>query len=1304
MARLWTCGFELQSLAPEVEVMSLTGTGSISTTIHREGAASFRSNPAAATGFIENRLDASGINARTFHRFYLYIAALPSATTTVYSLGQSGYFPVHVRVTPAGMLQLRDNQNTVDVGTASAPLATGRWYRVEIDAAESGAIATPRNVVGYLDGVNFSGTASIAGSTGFSRIRAGVQTTATVDLHIDDIAINTTTGTAQNGLPGPGSVVHLHPDSAGDANGWATAVGGTAGAANNYTRVSEATPDDTTSYNQTTAAGTTTIDDYNLQTAASAGIGANDTINLVAVGGRVGSNAVTAASLVYRLKSQPAGATVESGSVSVALNGWATHKAAAPYLPQLTSYTNPQTGGAWTPALLDTAQIGVRGDVSQATQRRVSTLWALVEFVPSPGAPLASLVDDFEDGTVDPVKWSGSYGTYSETGGRARVACDTGYSAVASAPAYHLRDSHARCRLYPPAAGGAVAEAWAQLLITTQTLGTDAVIEVNSVGGSLGIQMRSGYADPDAVSLPYDPVAHAWVQIRETAGSLYWETSADGLAWTVRRTDSSPAWVANGYLQVQLISHRDGGVADVAEYESFNITPVAPGTGIPLAELADDCSSPVVDTARWPDNYNEAPGGPLPDQPDGRARVPCTAGAFAAFASAEDYTLAGSHAAVQVVPAERAGAVGDVFTQLIIRSSVVGTQVVFEVNASTNLLLMVIHVGYIDEVGASIPYDPVEHAWLRVREDAGTLYWETSADGRAWTVRHSVASPPWVSAGNLALQLLAYRDDGSGNYAYFDNVNVTPTLADGYFVGVDWASSGAFDGEHDDVTSQVLARNPVSFSYGRDQSRQLAPPAIGSLSFSVCNAERIYSPENPDSPLADDLSPASPIRVDVTLDDVVYPLMRGRVDDFEVHPDRTDRSVDITGLDDLSLLQTDISTEVYEARRTGFLIGVILDSVGWTAPRDLDLGATHVPWWWAEGKDAFTALTELLDSEGPPSIAYVAPDGTFTYRDRHHRLLRENSLIPQATFAARLVDCESPPVSGFSYLPPFEYSHGWRDIINDATFDIEERRPDEPSVVWESDDTISLTIGQSTQVHIQTSDPVRDVLDLVPGTDIIYSGPGVITSTVSRRAGQAITVNLMAHGGPVTITRLQVRAQPIPVVRTVQVTAEDAVSIQQHRRRTYPESAPWAGQHDAYAIAQLLFAQYAQRRPTVQLHLVSADRDHLLQILTRGISDLITIKNGELGLDADFHIERVQHTLRRMRDGDPDCGAGPVHYAVLGCERYGQQYAANPFTFDKVGAGFDDGVFDPIATDDPSRIFIFDHPVQGCFDVGVFAT
>jgi hypothetical protein len=436
-------------------------------------------------------------------------------------------------------------------------------------------------------------------------------------------------------------------------------------------------------------------------------------------------------------------------------------------------------------------------------------------------------------------------------------------------------------------------------------------------------------------------------------------------------------------------------------------------------ELFDDFNDNTVDPTKWPNNYNTGTGG-LPVETGGRARVPCDAG-FAAYASDNIYTLQDSYAFVRAFPPPATG-MAEAFCQLLVLSNVVGTQIVFEINPVTNLLLMTVHVGFVDEGGRTIPYDPVDHAWLRVREESSTLYWETSPDGREWTTQHTDASPAWVTDADLELQLLAHCSPTvtgapTGEFAEFDDFNVAPALADGYTVAIDWNGDGDFDDTNENVTDDVLQRGVVTFQYGRDQERALSPPRVGSLGMTLCNADRVYSPDNPESPIVDDVGPAAPVKAEVVYSNTLYPLIRGRIDDLVVHPDRSNRSAEITALDDLSLLRgTSLSTELYQAQRTGTLIGVILDEIGWTAPRDLDLGATFVPWWWAEDEDAFDALTDLLQSEGPPSIAYVAPGGTFVYRDRHHRLLRTASIVSQATFASRQIgECDpcSDPVTEY---------------------------------------------------------------------------------------------------------------------------------------------------------------------------------------------------------------------------------------------------------------------------------------------------
>jgi hypothetical protein len=203
-------------------------------------------------------------------------------------------------------------------------------------------------------------------------------------------------------------------------------------------------------------------------------------------------------------------------------------------------------------------------------------------------ALISTLVDDFNDGIVDPAKWPNSFGTYSEVGGRARVSCDTGFNAYSSALAYTLAGSSIYLRGYPPAAGGATTEAWAQILIKSSTGGTDLGFELRALTGELVMFSRTGFFDAAAVNIPYSPTAHAWLRVRETGGTVSWDTSPDAATWTTRRTLASPAWVADANLEFQLIAHRDSGTADFAEFDNVNIT----GTRVALGTAGE------TDTAR----------------------------------------------------------------------------------------------------------------------------------------------------------------------------------------------------------------------------------------------------------------------------------------------------------------------------------------------------------------------------------------------------------------------------------------------------------------------------------------------------------------------------------------------------------------------------------------------------------------------------------------------------------------------------------------------------------------------------------
>lgn len=389
MARLWSSGFELQSAVAGVEWTAIT-SGTIDTTTKRSGAACGKNDGGVApTGGFEFDFAAAAGNGPYFFRACFRLSSLPGAgRTSIMMLASTGGFNgttlIFVDVDNTGKLWLSDINGDIG-GTAAGAITTGVYYRIELKVDRTPASGS-HVVEAKLDGTVYatSNTRTLAAGVMALNVGTGFQNGASgAVIFIDDVAINDSTGAAQNGYPGDGKIVHLHPDSAGDNAAWAAGVGGTA----NWNRVSEVTPDDATTYNQVTVAGNQ-IDDHNCGFASNAGIGANDTITLVQVGIRGGANGTsTPRDVTARIKSQAAGTVLAGSVLSLSVNGWATNGITAPKKYSLTSYTDPQAGGAWTSALLDAMQIGYQKNTSNANATRVSTVWALVEYVPAAAAP-----------------------------------------------------------------------------------------------------------------------------------------------------------------------------------------------------------------------------------------------------------------------------------------------------------------------------------------------------------------------------------------------------------------------------------------------------------------------------------------------------------------------------------------------------------------------------------------------------------------------------------------------------------------------------------------------------------------------------------------------------------------------------------------------------------------------------------------------------------------------------------------------------------------------------------------------------
>ncbi|MEI6462258.1 MAG: DUF2341 domain-containing protein [bacterium] len=372
--RVFSSGFELQSVTADMEWTTINSTPAITTATKRSGAAALQINTLASTTrkAVNYQFASANSNGPYYFRAYIYINTAPSAENRIIDVrNSSGTAIAYITVDNTRALKLYDNVGVI--GSASTALSLTTWYRIEIKADAS--LAGGSQVVeGKVDGNVFATSSSRTLSSGVYQLGLGgnlnseAQTTG--DWIYDDVAINQNVGTTQNGYPGPGKIVHLLPNGAGDTSGWT----------NTYTNVDEVPPNDITDY--VTTSTLNAVFEANVQDSSTYTIDATQTINLVSAGVRATVDVNSTMAFALRIKDGTGGPFSESGNVMTPNTTWFTNNSAAPRNYQLTSYTRPEQETAWTSSALDGAQVGARETVDTANNIRVTSMWLLVEYSP----------------------------------------------------------------------------------------------------------------------------------------------------------------------------------------------------------------------------------------------------------------------------------------------------------------------------------------------------------------------------------------------------------------------------------------------------------------------------------------------------------------------------------------------------------------------------------------------------------------------------------------------------------------------------------------------------------------------------------------------------------------------------------------------------------------------------------------------------------------------------------------------------------------------------------------------------------
>jgi hypothetical protein len=194
---------------------------------------------------------------------------------------------------------------------------------------------------------------------------------------------------------------------------------------------------------------------------------------------------------------------------------------------------------------------------------------------------------------------------------------------------------------------------------------------------------------------------------------------------------------------------------------SATVMPTVSGSApYPLAMLGDAFDDGRVNSTLWVTNT----GGAGVETSEARLRITLAPGVDTNFTSSRQWKLQGSKLTAKLAAVPALNGSSNCAASMWALAVTSGTRIGWRYDAGTGVLAAMSQVGSTDATPTSLAYSAIDHAWVRVRESSGTVYWETSGDGYAWTTRRTLATPAWVTTDTVAVDFPTTRTGGTSGY------------------------------------------------------------------------------------------------------------------------------------------------------------------------------------------------------------------------------------------------------------------------------------------------------------------------------------------------------------------------------------------------------------------------------------------------------------------------------------------------------------------------------------------------------------
>jgi hypothetical protein len=194
---------------------------------------------------------------------------------------------------------------------------------------------------------------------------------------------------------------------------------------------------------------------------------------------------------------------------------------------------------------------------------------------------LSTLVDMFSGSTLNTTVWNTSSPppdvTLDTVLDRVQISCTAAYPAFGGAGPWDLTGDLAGNGLYARVSPPPVGNGTTQFLMRVAVDANNQATLIRDGGGALNAQVINAGATTTTAIGTYDPYSHAWWRIRESGGSILFDTAPDGWTWTTRATIAH-TWAVTAVSVIWISGFYGTEAAGLTAYvDHVNTTSSAPG-------------------------------------------------------------------------------------------------------------------------------------------------------------------------------------------------------------------------------------------------------------------------------------------------------------------------------------------------------------------------------------------------------------------------------------------------------------------------------------------------------------------------------------------------------------------------------------------------------------------------------------------------------------------------------------------------------------------------------------------------------